>query len=1136
MHPVVTDISHECSTTATHNNAKSHPTTLMDNQDQSLPSSLMREGRTYRGTQFQFQTRTKQLLPRSLNPACVHTTVEWITLATIVLQMAMFVSCNGYGSTMGNTNRPQSDSRHVLLWMYAFWRVVYSVGLGALLNAQSNTAFIVRMFKRMGLGSNSNIPRNELCTWIVDEIVKRMERDTDLPYNYDSMPTELNAWLLFQEICNFVISNDFVAYILVSLSYYQAPPWLDLTLRDGALFVGGMLIIMFNIWLKLDAYVVLKDYSWYWGDFFFFMEDAETFEIGFETLPHPMYSIGYIGYYGVALITHSYTVLFVSLATHMLQILFLYFVEAPHAARTYEVPSKQEDDGVNADTLQQWFTRDLVIFSRLDLFRSGDMLTLFIYAYTVITSIFVGHIEEYDWKYWYYVGQTVFWRIFHTYGLGLLLYLQGKNKFWTRHFIRHGDGLREALQHWKILFNLSITMTYLSFFVCAWRLYIPPQSFSDGPTILKHIFGCLFIILHAWVTVSIYEVRGRLGWFHAEFFIDSLYGKNGPRHNGVYRYLENPLLYTFSCWGLTLICRSWTLLFLTAFGQISNWLFLKLVIEQHYVKLYGKRPFEQSGGQRRSLKGRVQLLGYKVKRVGQQMVERMERLEIIDSIMSKIRRLKDIIGSYSDGDDGVVDGYGCDADTMQLIQGRDMKPESVTGGTTDRFSKQLTMMQDGYDTNIESNDLFVTDDYAEGFTRDMDGAHYDDVGSSTNANGTSEYDEPHRPLNTPGLFSTPTEATEQTHSRSVTDTVRLVVKELEYLVDTAKPCVKAIVDQTKLRVANLANVVRLEDTLSRDQLPLHLYSLSVCTANSREPAEFQLGEPIVIEFTAARETMKSKDWIAVYSVHQNFDPDTTTSKCGTRWSCVSGYPRRTMDVNASAISNCTTLTSTTDNKAISTALASTEFYDETVTPWVRTGDQMHFGYTKVDISSSKDDPGLRVVRGRLVFTREQLPWQVGMFEVRYHYDGQYVVLARSAPFRVSLDVSMEHFGPCSSEHNSSDTADSYILSYSASSLAMKLQGVVERCLDIDVSGGDMPLEFQESMLERVVMPAMLMQTMTMSKYQREVCKRIVYAIKHIYGIDFSWRVVEMARSLMGLGERIHEAHTVLGSYSQERPE
>ena len=185
MHPVVTDISHECSTTATHNNAKSHPTTLMDNQDQSLPSSLMREGRTYRGTQFQFQTRTKQLLPRSLNPACVHTTVEWITLATIVLQMAMFVSCNGYGSTMGNTNRPQSDSRHVLLWMYAFWRVVYSVGLGALLNAQSNTAFIVRMFKRMGLGSNSNIPRNELCTWIVDEIVKRMERDTDLPYNYD---------------------------------------------------------------------------------------------------------------------------------------------------------------------------------------------------------------------------------------------------------------------------------------------------------------------------------------------------------------------------------------------------------------------------------------------------------------------------------------------------------------------------------------------------------------------------------------------------------------------------------------------------------------------------------------------------------------------------------------------------------------------------------------------------------------------------------------------------------------------------------------------------------------------------------------------------------------------------------------
>jgi phosphatidylethanolamine N-methyltransferase len=193
---------------------------------------------------------------------------------------------------------------------------------------------------------------------------------------------------------------------------------------------------------EFDLFVVLLFLfvSWYWGDFFFRKDSSLTFDGIFELFPHPMYTVGYSLYYGYSLILRSYTMLFVSLIAHMMQLLFLVCVEEPHIERIYGTPPKIDQTKLKVlyDSKNGLFPekKDSIFLSHFDLFRTGD----FGLALLTIYSCLFCWLAPFS----YTIIQVIIWRIVHWCGLGGALWAQSERQVWTRHFTTKGRTLHEV--------------------------------------------------------------------------------------------------------------------------------------------------------------------------------------------------------------------------------------------------------------------------------------------------------------------------------------------------------------------------------------------------------------------------------------------------------------------------------------------------------------------------------------------------------------------------------------------------------------------------------------------------------------------------------------------------------------------
>ncbi|KAI5301629.1 phosphatidylethanolamine N-methyltransferase [Ascosphaera pollenicola] len=563
-------------------------------------------GRTPDGTTF-LVPRTHDMVTQLLSPKDPKNFFDLAVLAILTLHILLLKSL------------PQTWRVPVFAVVFLFWRAAYNIGIGWLLHNQSNHGRLVLWAKKYKLFVNpatGENPRPRLYRFIERELETKIPED----YRLAEAPLEYNTWLVFRRVVDLILMCDFTSYCLFAIACAKQPPAesvLLLVSRWGL----GIALVLINLWVKLDAHRVVKDFAWYWGDFFYLIDQELTFDGVFEMAPHPMYSVGYAGYYGISLMAASYKVLTISILAHAAQFAFLVYVESPHIEKTYNAPAPRKsfvactsspETGPRSQGSPAVIAADnekegseavvdngsMLGIQNIDLYRKTDSSVILVHVFFCKLTLVTPATPIYQF---FFVLHAAVWRLWLSIGMGHILREQSKSKLWTRHFLKYGETREEAWKQWKGTYHLSSTLTYHAFIAASWKMYTFPEDWHYGFTLLRHVVGGLLVALHVWTNVSIYESLGDFGWFFGDFFFD----ENPPKltHDGIYRFLNNPerFLGLAGYWGAALITNNCWVIGLAVLSHVLALAFIQFVERPHMQKLYGER-LRQDAGLVRSLK------------------------------------------------------------------------------------------------------------------------------------------------------------------------------------------------------------------------------------------------------------------------------------------------------------------------------------------------------------------------------------------------------------------------------------------------------------------------------------------------------------------------------------------------------
>ncbi|QEU62355.1 Cho2 [Kluyveromyces lactis] len=479
-----------------------------------------------------------------------------------------------------------NTTKIIFLSQYIFWRLSYNLGIGIVLHYQSHYESLTNFTKKHALFDKKT--DSLLSRFVKFEISAKYQKGDSL-YRY---PEEWNTWLLFRQFVDLILMQDFTTYMLyvvISLPHNDILNNITSFNSIGIRVWLGVLMVLFNIWVKIDAHSVVKDYAWYWGDFFFLQDANLVFDGVFNVFPHPMYSIGYIGYYGLSLISGDHHVLFVSILGHCLQFLFLKYVETPHIERIYGSDSSDEEESIDDKMVKQLdnYSKPLVTtflgFKNFDKFKPTDYITLI-----TVASIVVGcTISNPSFVTLSKIALTT--KIVSSVINMTILYKQSNSKWFTSLYLKNGYNEIYAYQMWQFIYNLHSTINYILLVLQCYYHFVKCDSGSYNTI----TFGLLLLAIQIWCNTEIFHSIKEFGWFYGDFFLPNLIDKRKLKNDGIYRYLNNPerVFGVAGIWGTVLINNfsNWNLWLATTWTMF-NWFTVKFIETPHLLKVYGTKP------------------------------------------------------------------------------------------------------------------------------------------------------------------------------------------------------------------------------------------------------------------------------------------------------------------------------------------------------------------------------------------------------------------------------------------------------------------------------------------------------------------------------------------------------------------